>query len=247
MLIRLTSIVLLLAPVLAQSAGTADPGGPEAGMPDGNILGGELRYMADAALLTECKTGTSYPVAMEADWIAMERAYLDNAPEPGGPLYVTFEGSIAARPKMEGDGTEATVIVERYINVWPDMRCERAMVDASLTNTYWRIVRLGDETVSAAEDRREPHLLLRAEGEYGQYRATAGCNQMLGGYAIDGDSLRFTPGPTTLMACPPPLDALERALVESLTATSRWQVMANTLAFSDDTGAPLALFEAVYF
>ena len=247
MLIRLTSIVLLLAPALARSGGTADPGGPESGIPGGNIVGGELRYMADAALLTDCKSGTSYPVAMEADWIAMERAYLENAREPGGPLYVTFEGSIATRPKMEGDGSEAAVIVRRYINAWPDMRCERAMVDASLTNTYWRIVRLGDETVSAAEGRREPHLLLRAESEYGQYRATVGCNQMQGGYAIDGASLRFTPGPTTLMACPPPLDELERGLVETLTATSRWQVMANTLELYDDTGAPLALFEAVYF
>lgn len=245
--IRLASIALLLAPSLAHTAGAADPGSPGPAMPDGSILGGELRYMADAALLTECKTGTSYPVAMEADWIAMERAYLDQAPEPGGPLYVTFEGSIAARPKMEGDGTEATVIVERYVNVWPGMRCERAMADASLTNTYWRIARLGEETVTAAEGRREPHLLLRAEGEYGQYRATVGCNQIMGGYAVDGNSLRFTPGPTTLMACPPPLDALERALGQALTATSRWHVLASTLELYDDTGASVALFEAVYF
>jgi copper homeostasis protein (lipoprotein) len=244
---RLACAVLLLSPVLAHSAGTTGPGGAESGMPAGRLFGGELRYLADAALLTECKSGNRYPVAMEADWIALERAYLANAPEPGGPLYVTFEGSVAARPKMEGDGTEATVIVRRYINVWPDMRCERAMVDASLTNTYWRVVRLGDETVAAAEGRREPHLLLRAEAEYGQYRATVGCNQIMGGYAIDGDSLRFTPGPTTLMACPPPLAALERALIETLTATSRWRVMANTLELYDDTGAPLALFEAVYF
>ena len=246
-LIRLAPITLLLSASLAHSAAAADPGAPGPATPDGGILGGELRYMADAALLTECKTGASYPVAMEADWIAMERAYLDKAPEPGGPLYVTFEGSISARPKMEGDGTAATVIVERYINAWPDMRCERAMADASLTNTYWRIVRLGEETVTAAEGRREPHLLLRAEGEYGQYRATVGCNQVSGGYAIDDDSLRFTPGPTTLMACPPPLDALESALGQALSATSRWQVMANTLELYDDTGAPVALFEAVYF
>lgn len=240
-------MVLLLAPLIAQGAGAGDSNAFANTTPEGNLLGGELRYMADAALLTECKTGTRYPVAMEADWIAMERAYLDQAGKPGGPLYVTFEGSIAARPKMEGDGTEATVIVQRYINAWPGMRCERAMADASLTNTYWRIVRLGGAAVTAAEGRREPHLLLRAEGEYGQYRATVGCNQVLGGYAIDGDSLRFTPGPTTLMACPPPLDALENALGQALTATSRWRVLANTLELYDDAGAPLALFEAVYF
>lgn len=243
-IIPLASIVLLLAPTLAQRAAA---GGPDPVTPKSAILGGELRYMADAALLTECRTGASYPVAMEADWIAMERAYLEKAPEPGGPLYVTFEGRIADRPKMEGDGTAATVIVERTINVWPGMRCERAMADASLTNTYWRIVRLGDEWVTVAEGRREPHIVLQAEGEYGRYRATVGCNQLTGGYAIDGDGLRFTPGPATLMACPPPLDATERALGQVLSATSRWHVLADTLELYEDTGASLALFEAVYF
>ena len=243
-IIHRASIVLLLAPLLAQRVGA---GGPGPVVPAAAILGGELRYMADAAILTECKTGASYPVAMEADWIAMERAYLEKSEEPGGPLYVTFEGRIAARPQMEGDGTTATVIVERYINVWPGMRCERAMADASLTNTYWRIVRLGDEAVAVAEGGREPHIVLQAEGEYGRYRATVGCNQVTGGYAIDGDGLRFTPGPTTLMACPPPLDALERALGQALSATSRWHVLADTLELYDDSGVSLALFEAVYF
>ena len=86
---------------------------------------GEMRYMADAALFTDCQTGRSYPIAMEADYVRMERAYLDVAGEPGGPLYVTFEGFIAPRPKMEGDGLEPTVIVEYFINVWPGRKCER--------------------------------------------------------------------------------------------------------------------------
>ena len=86
---------------------------------------GEMRYMADAALFTDCRTGRTYPIAMEADYVRMERAYLDVAGEPGGPLYVTFEGFIAPRPKMEGDGLEPTVIVEYFINVWPGRKCER--------------------------------------------------------------------------------------------------------------------------
>lgn len=245
--IRLIHLALLLVPSLAQSAGTDDANASATAGMKGDIIGGELRYMADAAVLSECKTGARFPVAMEAGWIAMERAYLDQAPEPGGPLYVTFEGTVAARPKMEGDGTEPTIIVQRYINVWPDMRCERAMADASLTNTYWRIIRLGDTAVVVAEGRREPHILLRAEGDYGQFRATAGCNQISGGYAVDGDGLAFTPGPTTLMACPPPLDVLESKLVEVLAAVTRWRIMANTLELYDDGGAPLALLEAVYF
>ncbi len=87
-------------------------------------LGGEMTYLADAARFTECRTGRSYPVAMEADFVAMERGYREAVKEPGGKLYVTFEGSIVGRPKMEGDGAERTVVVKRFMKAWPDERCK---------------------------------------------------------------------------------------------------------------------------
>lgn len=87
-------------------------------------LAGEMTYMADAARFTECRTGRSYPVAMEADFVAMERGYREAVKEPGARLYVTFKGSILDRPKMEGDGAERTVVVTRFIKVWPDERCK---------------------------------------------------------------------------------------------------------------------------
>jgi len=64
---------------------------------------GEMRYMADAALFTDCRTGRTLPIAMEADYLKMERAYLKAVVEPGAPMYVTFEGFIVPRPKMEGE------------------------------------------------------------------------------------------------------------------------------------------------
>jgi copper homeostasis protein (lipoprotein) len=87
-------------------------------------LAGEMTYMADAARFTECRTGRSYPVAMEADFVAMEKGYREGVKEPGAKLYVTFEGSILDRPKMEGDGAERTVVVTRFIRAWPDERCK---------------------------------------------------------------------------------------------------------------------------
>ena len=105
--------VLVLAPSLSAI-------GQEKALP----LAGEMRYMADAALFTDCRTGRSYPIAMEGDYARMERAYLGASGEPGGPLYVTFEGFIAPRPKMEGDGLEPAVVVERFLNVWPGRKCE---------------------------------------------------------------------------------------------------------------------------
>ncbi|MBK9063965.1 MAG: copper resistance protein NlpE N-terminal domain-containing protein [Acidobacteria bacterium] len=87
-------------------------------------LAGEMTYMADAARFTECRTSRCYPVAMEADFVAMERGYRKTVKEPGAKLYVTFEGSILDRPKMEGDGAERTVVVTRFIKALPDEWCK---------------------------------------------------------------------------------------------------------------------------
>jgi heat shock protein HslJ/uncharacterized lipoprotein NlpE involved in copper resistance len=209
-------------------------------------LGGEMQYMADAARFTECLSGRSYPIVMEGDFISMERAYLDAVDEPGSRLYVTFEGSIVSRPKMDGDGVEPSIVVNRFINAWPGERCERAMADASLTNTYWRIVRLGNEPVRAAEGQREPHLLLRDDGERTSYAATVGCNRMIGGFTVDGARISIAPSASTKMACPPPLATLERQLAAALARTSTWRIEAGTLEFFDATNTSVALFQAVY-
>lgn len=91
--------------------------------PSRSVLSGELTYMADAARFADCASGRSYPVAMEGDFKSLERAYLQSVSAAGAPLYVTFEGVIASRPKMEGEGTEPTVVVSRFVDVQADKRC----------------------------------------------------------------------------------------------------------------------------
>ena len=208
------------------------------------FIGGMFVYMADAARLTECRTGRGFPVAMEGDYRRLEQAYLEARQSPGQPLMVTFEGSIEERPRADGGGTEATAVVQRFINVWPGETCERNRADASLTNTYWRIVKLGDEDVRAEDGHREPHMLLRANEA--RFSATVGCNQLIGGYETAGESLRFGQVASTLMACPPPLDQLERRLVEALanTRTGTSRVRFSNCATARDRS--VALFQAVY-
>lgn len=210
-------------------------------------LAGEMTYMADAVRVTECLTGRSYPVAEEGDLVKMQKGYREAASKPGAKLYVTFDALITDRPKMDGAGTQRTVVVRRFINAWPAEACERAMADSSLTNTYWRIVKIGEEQVHAVEGRREPHLMLK-NGEGGRTMvATIGCNHFRGGYAVEGKRVTFTAPASTRMACPPPLDAMEKRLEELLAKTRHWRIMGPTLEFSDDSGASVALLEAVYF
>ncbi len=88
-------------------------------------LQGMFRYMADAARFEECRTGRSYPVAMEADYLRLERAYIEAAkPAPGAALMVSFEGDIARRPAVEGDALVQTVVVRRFTELRPGQRCE---------------------------------------------------------------------------------------------------------------------------
>jgi heat shock protein HslJ/uncharacterized lipoprotein NlpE involved in copper resistance len=89
------------------------------------LLAGELTYLADAARFTECITGRSYPVAFEADFVQLERAYVAQASAPGAPLYVSFEGSLVDRPEQDGPGTATTVVVRRFVAAWPEQRCTR--------------------------------------------------------------------------------------------------------------------------
>jgi heat shock protein HslJ/uncharacterized lipoprotein NlpE involved in copper resistance len=208
-------------------------------------LGGEMTYFADSARIVLCATGQNHPIAMEADFLKAQEAYRRAVKTPMGPVYVTFEGTITQRPKMEPEGTEASVVVRRFINAWPDQTCEHAKTDASLVYTPWRIVRLGQTAVAAGDKQREPQLTLRKEGQGTRYHATVGCNQLVGTAKVTGQSLTFTQGATSLMACVPPFDALENALSKTLAHTRRYAVTGGTLELFDASGQSLALLETV--
>lgn len=207
-------------------------------------LRGMVLYFADAARFTECRSGRSWPVAMEADFVALQRAYLEARQLPQTPVLATIDARIAARPKMEGEGTEVSVVVDRFVAVHPGAACERAETAPSLRNTYWRITRLRDVAIAGDERRREPYLLLLADQP--RFAGTIGCNQMLGGAEIAGEAIRFRPGPSTMMACPPPLDVQERLFAEVLGTVASWRIDGRTLALRDGAGRTVAAFEAVY-
>ncbi len=203
-------------------------------------LAGEVTYMADAARFKECHSGRSYPIAQEGDFANLQGAYREAAPQPGAPVFMTLDGVIVDRHKIDGEGAELTIVVQRFINAWPQEKCERAMADASLTNTYWRIVKLENERLEVSQNQREPHLILRLPGEP-RFSATVGCNQISGSYNVSGNTISFgKDAASTMMACVPPL---ENRCWSSL---ARRVGAGNTLEFFDGSGSSLALFEAVY-
>ena len=210
------------------------------------MWGGELSWSEGQAFFKDCSSGNIYALAENDELDRMMVAistWIDGA---DGRIYVTFEGV-----QMEGDASwdgrpNPLVKLVRFIRAWPGQRCERAMAKASLTNTYWRIVRLLGNEVVVVDGQREPHMVLRNEDIHPSCSATVGCNQIFGGYETKEDSIKFGPMMTTLMACPPPLDALEMDLIAALDRSARYHILAQTMELYDENGHPVALFEAVY-
>lgn len=198
-------------------------------------------YMADAGMLTECITGKTFPVAHEQDNAALEAAYLKARSVPGEPLLVNLEGRIALRPRMEGTGEHEVVVVERFINVRPGETCDPRFSAAELENTYWKLVRLGDQPVQVAAQEREPHLILQAESR--RIAGSGGCNRLIGGYELEGEQLTFGQLATTRMACPDVME-LEDAFLRALELAAQWDILDDHLELYDRTGRLLARFEA---
>ena len=90
------------------------------------LMQGMYQYMADAALFKECMTGVKLPVLFEKDNLVLEHVYNKDKKEAGALLKIQVEGTIVQRPKMEGNGMQAHLLVERFIKTMPNEDCENS-------------------------------------------------------------------------------------------------------------------------
>jgi uncharacterized lipoprotein YbaY/uncharacterized lipoprotein NlpE involved in copper resistance len=95
-------------------------------------LTGMFVDLADAANIVLCADMRSVPVAMEGDFKALEAAYLERRVKPGERLLVSVQGLLAPRPSMEaGQPPRTTLVVERFVGIWPAERCGRKLRGAA--------------------------------------------------------------------------------------------------------------------
>lgn len=177
----------------------------------------------------------------EGDNAALEAAYVRMRRHPDEELLVNLEGRIVQRQKMEGEGTEATLVVDRFIEVWPGETCGARMTTATLEDIYWKLTRLGDEPVLIGPRQREPHLILHSPS-----RRTGGfgsCNRLMGTYELEGMNLTFGQMATTRMACKEGM-GMEVAFLAALEKVRTWKIIGQHLDLFDETGWPVARFEA---
>jgi copper homeostasis protein (lipoprotein) len=202
-------------------------------------LTGMFRSMADAPRFRECRSGIEWPVSMSDDYLALERAYGQKRSQPGAELLVTVAGRVEHRPKMEGSGTEPTLIVERFAGAMPGRPCEEGSVMAELENNRWRPLRIGDSNVTVGPNQGEPWIHLDSHSK--RVTGSGGCNRISGGYQTGRDTLRFGALATTQMACPNM--NTESAFLRALGETRRFRAHGRTLELLDARGRVLVQLE----
>ena len=114
---------------------------------------------------------------------------------------------------------------------------------ASLTNTYWKLTELhGARVTMAPEQEREVRITLDNDGKVSGF---TGCNQLMGGYTVAAEVLRFTQLGSTRRMCPSAAMQLESAVLAHLNSVTGFRIEGEQLILLKD-GAPVARYESVY-
>ena len=118
-----------------------------------------------------------------------------------------------------------------------------AAPDASLTNTYWKILEVDGQPVAAVQQMREPQLVLN--GQDGRFAGSGGVNRLMGGYTVDGKGLTFSQVASTMMAGAPEAMQQEQTIVVALGAVRGFSIAGDQLTLVDDSGHPVLRAVAV--
>jgi len=208
---------------------------------DGIAIQGMFRYMADAALFQDCRTGKTFPVAMAGPYIDLETAYLNSGIEPGKALKVSLRGRYLERPAMEGNTNEVMLIVDIFQGISDSQDCQPS-VHAELINTYWKLVEINGTAFRPSQGSRDTHLILSTDES--RVHGFAGCNNFFGTYQNNGEHLSFSPLGSTRMACPDGMEA-EQAFLKALDQVDR-AVVSGMFLEVFYLNQKLARFEAIY-
>jgi heat shock protein HslJ/membrane-bound inhibitor of C-type lysozyme len=196
-------------------------------------LEGLYRDAQNGGLFAECFTGRTFAVAPGGAEPDLERAWVEAAPSRDAQLFFQILG------RFNDDGE---IEVERVVALKPKGACPPAVPrSAALRDTEWRAVELDGQRLTFDDWRRRPTLTLDDDGKF---RASTGCNTLEGDYALDPNGVRFVVSPSTLTACPPPSDAIERRFIDALSAVKSALIVNTTLDLKDAGGKLLMRLEA---
>ncbi|MCG7519274.1 YbaY family lipoprotein [Ruegeria sp. Ofav3-42] len=105
---------------------------------------------------------------------------------------------------------------------------------ATLEDTNWMATGLNG---AALETEKRPSLSFAKDGAFS---GSGGCNRFSGQAEISGNKINFPDNmAATLMACPPPLDDVERQFFKALQGVTAYAFKGDTLVLLDSAGQPV--------
>lgn len=248
-------LATLAVAVLLGGCGGEDPERPAAGSPEAEAapvpaalpalpldsaleFTGMMTYLADAAAFTDCASGSVFPLAMEAAYASLERAYLDARPGPGDPVLVAVVGRVAIRAGVDGRERRA-LVAERLLRVSPGAGCGETAVDRPLERTRW---------VALAADGASPppgtNATLVLDPDAGTVGGSTGCGVWSGSYGLAGGRLDLAvTGVEPTAACGPEALGWEGRYLEALRLAGSYRLRGDTLLLLGEAG-PVARFLA---
>lgn len=114
--------------------------------------------------------------------------------------------------------------------------------NASLTNTYWKLIELDGKPAALGAGGQELHIVLTSEGN--SVRGFSGCNRFTGGYEVNDNQLCFKELASTMMACMEGMEPEQRFL-ENLGESIRFTISSGSLALYSGDERLMLRFEAV--
>jgi copper homeostasis protein (lipoprotein) len=91
---------------------------------DNNLFKGYFIYLADAALFTDCEDNKRYPVVQQGDYLKLETEYLKIVSDGGKKVFITFEGEIIEKDRVEGEGKRKFIVVKKLDGLFSDKSCD---------------------------------------------------------------------------------------------------------------------------
>jgi copper homeostasis protein (lipoprotein) len=198
------------------------------------LLKGMYMYMADAAVFKECWTGNSYPVLIEADHLALERAYMEMRAEPGESIFVAFTGRFVQRMPEPGLPVREHLIVEQFDTIFPGKTCIMMTMEKGLFDLHWIPIQINGKSVILEPNQSGPYLVLPSKDS--SVSGFAGCNRFFGRFEYGKEHLIFKEMATTKMACLSPAMDLEIDFLMALNVTTSYHLVGNTLELKDANG-----------
>lgn len=114
--------------------------------------------------------------------------------------------------------------------------------DESLQNTYWKLISLNGKSITAQDDQREPHLILKQGNKVQGY---SGCNIFQGKFELKKEMLKFQPLLMTRRACMDD-NRVEYNLMSLLQGNVSWSIQGQKLKLNHADNESNATFQAVY-